>query len=197
MAAAQSEVSSVYITSCFRGEGKTTAALSTVYGLCAISQARVLLIDGSNAAARLHNMLGISAYPGFNEVIEGRVELSDALHATAGLPGLHVLACGAVDHAALSETRRVERIKAFLAQVKAHYDFVVVDGGATLTSSDPARLAGCFDGLVFVVACERTKWEVVQGAVEKIRSGGGQVLGGVLNRRRFYIPRLIYRWISR
>jgi Mrp family chromosome partitioning ATPase len=197
VAAAKSEVSTIYLTSCFQGEGKTTAALSTVYGLCAVSQARVLLIDGGNQAARLHSMLGISAYPGFNEVIEGRVELSHALHPTAGLPGLHVLACGAVDHAIMSEARRVDRIRSFLARVKPHYDFVVVDGGAALTSSDPARLAGCFDGLVFVVACERTKWEVVQGAVEKIRSGGGQVLGGVLNRRRFYIPQLIYRWISR
>ena len=197
VAAGQSDVSSVYITSCFPGEGKTTAALSTVYGLCAISQARVLLIDGGNQAARLHSMLSMSSYPGFNEVIEGRVDLSDALHPVAGMPNLHVLACGAVDHAMLSETRRLEQIRAFLARVRPHYDFVVVDGGATLSSSDPARLARCFDGLVFVVACERTKWEVLQGAVEKVRNGGGQVLGGVLNRRRFYVPKLIYQWISR
>jgi Mrp family chromosome partitioning ATPase len=197
VAAAQSEVSSIYITSCFRGEGKTTAALSTVYGLCALSQARVLLVDGGNNAARLHSMLSMASYPGFNEVIEGRVDLSDALHPVSGMPGLHVLACGAVDHAMLSEARRVDRIRAFLARVKPHYDFVVVDGGAALSSSDPARLASCFDGMVFVVACERTKWEVLQGAVEKVRNGGGQVLGGVLNRRRFYVPRLIYQWISR
>ena len=197
VAAAQSEVSSIYITSCFRGEGKTTAALSTAYGLCAISQARVLLVDGGNNAARLHNMLAIAPYPGFNEVIEGRVDLSHALHAVGGMPGLHVLTSGAVDHAMLSEARRVDRVRAFLQRVKPHYDYVVVDGGAALSSSDPARLASCFDGMVFVVACERTKWEVLQGAVEKVRSGGGQVLGGVLNRRRFYVPRLIYQWISR
>jgi Mrp family chromosome partitioning ATPase len=197
VAAAQSEVSSIYITSCFRGEGKTTAALSTAYGLCAISQARVLLVDGGNNAARLHNMLAIAPYPGFNEVIEGRVELSHALHAVSGMPGLHVLTSGAVDYAMLSEARRVDRVRAFLQRIKPHYDYVVVDGGAALSSSDPARLASCFDGMVFVVACERTKWEVLQGAVEKVRSGGGQVLGGVLNRRRFYVPRLIYQWISR
>ena len=197
VAAAQSEVSSIYITSCFRGEGKTTAALSTAYGLCAVSQARVLLVDGGNNAARLHNMLAIAPYPGFNEVIEGRLDLSHALHSVAGMPGLHVLASGAVDHAVLSEARRVDQIRAFLRRVKPHYDYVVVDGGAALSSSDPARLASCFDGMLFVVACERTKWEVLQGAVEKVRSGGGHVLGGVLNRRRFYVPRLIYQWISR
>jgi Mrp family chromosome partitioning ATPase len=197
VAAAQSEVCTIYVTSCFRGEGKTTAALSTAYGLCAISQARVLLVDAGNSAARLHAMLALAPYPGLNEVIEGRVDLSDALHPTSGFPGLHVLTCGAVDHAGLSEARRVARIKAFLARVRPHYDFVVVDGGSALASSDPARLAACFDGVVFVVACERTKWEVLQGAVEKVRQGGGQVLGGVLNRRRFYVPRLIYQWISR
>ena len=197
VAAAQSEVSSIYVTSCFRGEGKTTAALSTAYGLCAISQARVLLVDGGNNAARLHSMLAIAPYPGFNEVIEGRIDLSYALHSVSGMPGLHVLASGAVDHAMLSEARRVDQIRAFLQRVKPHYDYVVVDGGSALSSSDPARLASCFDGMVFVVACERTKWEVLQGAVEKVRSGGGHVLGGVLNRRRFYVPRLIYQWISR
>lgn len=197
VSAAQTEVSTVYVTSCFRGEGKTTAALSTAYGLSAISQARVLLVDGGNTSARLHSMLAIQPYPGLTEAIEGRVQLSDALHPVTGLPGLHVLTCGAVSHAILSEAQRVERIKAFLDTVKPHYDFIVVDGSSTFASSDPTRLASCFDGVMFVVACERTKWEVVQGAVEKIRSGGGRVLGGVLNRRRFYIPRIVYQWISR
>lgn len=197
VSAAQTEVSTVYVTSCFRGEGKTTAALSTAYGLSAISQARVLLVDGGNTSARLHSMLAIQPYPGLTEAIEGRVQLSDALHPVTGLPGLHVLTCGAVSHAILSEAQRVDRIKAFLDTVKPHYDFIVVDGSSTFASSDPTRLASCFDGVMFVVTCERTKWEVVQGAVEKIRSGGGRVLGGVLNRRRFYIPRIVYQWISR
>lgn len=197
VAAAKQEVTSVYVTSCFRGEGKTTAALSAAYGLAAMSQGRVLLVDAGNAAARLHGMLAVTPYPGLNEVLEGQVALADALHPTSGLPGLHLLACGAVSRASLSEAQRAERIKAFLDAVKPHYDFVVVDGASTFASSDPARLAACFDGVMFVVACERTKWEVVQGAVEKIRSGGGRVLGGVLNRRRFYIPRMIYQWISR
>jgi Mrp family chromosome partitioning ATPase len=197
VSAAQTEVSTVYVTSCFRGEGKTTAALSTAYGLSAISQARVLLVDGGNTSARLHSMLAIQPYPGLTEAIEGRVQLSDALHPVTGLPGLHVLTCGAVSHAILSEAQRVDRIKAFLDTVKPHYDFIVVDGSSTFASSDPTRLASCFDGVMFVVACERTKWEVVQGAVEKVRSGGGTVLGGVLNRRRYYIPRIVYQWISR
>ncbi|MBK1696378.1 CpsD/CapB family tyrosine-protein kinase [Rhodovibrio salinarum] len=197
IAAAPSNVSTVYITSCFRGEGKTTAALSTAYGLCAISQARVLLVDAGNQAARLHSMLNVTPSPGLNDVIEGQVGLSDALHPTEGMPGLHVLACGANDRIALSEARHVDRLAAFLAQVKPYYDFIIVDGSATLSSSDPARLASVFDGVVFVVASERTKWEVLQGAVEKVRNGGGQVLGGVLNRRRFYVPRMIYQWISR
>jgi Mrp family chromosome partitioning ATPase len=196
VASAQERVSTVYVTSCFRGEGKTTAALSTAYGLAVFSQARVLLVDGANVNARLHGLLNVAPYPGLNDLVDGRIALPDALHPTRGLPGLHFLAAGG-GNGTPSETRRIDQVSAFLRQVRPHYDFVVVDGTSALASSDPARLAPCFDGVVFVVACERTKWEVVQGAVDKVRGGGGRVLGGVLNRRRYYIPQVVYQWISR
>ena len=48
------------------------------------------------------------------------------------------------------------------------------------------------DGVIFVEA-EKTRWQVALAAKEKIIKHGGNILGIVFNRRRYYIPRFIYR----
>jgi len=49
------------------------------------------------------------------------------------------------------------------------------------------------DGVVLVVEAEKTRWQVVESLKEKIENSGGNILGMVFNKRRFYIPENIYR----
>jgi Mrp family chromosome partitioning ATPase len=51
------------------------------------------------------------------------------------------------------------------------------------------------DGVIFVVEAEKTRWPVALAAKEKIVSHGGNILGMVFNKRRFYIPEFVYRKI--
>jgi Mrp family chromosome partitioning ATPase len=79
-----------------------------------------------------------------------------------------------------------------LKSLMARFDYVVFDGDSLLTSSNASMIVKHFDGVVLVVECERTKWEVLRLAREKVQNVGGNVLGVVLNKRRYYIPRGLY-----
>jgi protein-tyrosine kinase len=49
--------------------------------------------------------------------------------------------------------------------------------------------------VVLVVEAEKTKWPVIQDVKEKLISHGGNILGIVFNKRRYYIPRWLYNRI--
>jgi Mrp family chromosome partitioning ATPase len=46
-----------------------------------------------------------------------------------------------------------------------------------------------------VVEAERTRSPIVDQARRSIESNGGRMLGVVLNKRRFHIPRFLYQWL--
>ena len=70
-----------------------------------------------------------------------------------------------------------------------HYDFVIIDAAA---SSDGFALARHVDGVILVVEAEYTRWPVVQNFKDRLVSSGANILGVVLNKRRYYIPSFLY-----
>jgi len=70
--------------------------------------------------------------------------------------------------------------------------FVIVDGSSVLGSSDVSLIADSFDAVAIVVQCEKTKWEVLQMTAKKIETSGGNLLGVILNSRKYYIPKFLY-----
>jgi len=181
-------------TSCFDGEGKTTAALHAAYGLAMGGTVRVLLVDANLSHPKLQRLFSARQQPGLSEVLAGQAAIEDALHPTK-YKGLDLLPAGEC-HFDFGCNIPVSRMEAFLEVAKAAYDYVIVDGTSIFNSSDTARMAPLFDGFVLVAACEQTKWEVVQSAEDKIQSSGGEILGVALNRRKYYIPKKIYQWLA-
>lgn len=74
----------------------------------------------------------------------------------------------------------------------AAFDFVVVDCPPLQHAMDTGVLAGMTDGLVIVVESRRLKHQVVNHAIAELRGSGVNVLGTVLNKRTFELPRFIY-----
>jgi capsular exopolysaccharide synthesis family protein len=181
-------------TSCFDGEGKTTTALNAAYGIGQTGSERVLLVDANPVRPRLQQLFSVHSGPGLGEVLLGTVPVEDALHPTK-YKGLEVLAAGS-GWSAFGHSLPTVRLKAFLDIVRAAYDCIIIDSTSLFTASDAMLAAPLMDGVVITVACEHTKWEAVQAAAEKVRGAGGRVLGVALNRRKYYIPKKVYQWLS-
>jgi len=84
------------------------------------------------------------------------------------------------------------RIDGIFQKLKEHFDLILVD--TPPVSQSPHALAICqkVDGVVMVIEAEKTREPVAESVKHKITKAGGNILGVVLNKRRYYIPTNIY-----
>ena len=87
------------------------------------------------------------------------------------------------------------RFDGFWANLKHKFDLVLIDSQPLTISPDALAIAAKVDGVVMVVEAEKTKWLTAKNVREKIEIVGGKVLGVVLNKRRYYIPQSIYKYL--
>jgi protein-tyrosine kinase len=77
--------------------------------------------------------------------------------------------------------------------LKTRFDLVLIDSPPMTNGTDSAALSRFVNGVVLVVEAEKTRWPVVENTKAKIISNGGNILGVVFNKRRYYIPEFIYK----
>ena len=76
---------------------------------------------------------------------------------------------------------------------RARFDLVLIDSPPLEESSDGLAMVRKADGVVLVMEAEKTRWPVVQKLRDSIMQYGGNVLGVVLNKRRYHVPGWIYK----
>ena len=76
-----------------------------------------------------------------------------------------------------------------------NFDLVVIDVPPVLEQQSWGGFMGHPDGVIMVVEAERSRSEVVNATTAVIAEASGHVLGLVLNKRRQYIPKHLYKWL--
>lgn len=166
----------VVVTSSMPSEGKSTTAINIALAL-AENDHTVALVDGDLRRPRLDRYLGLVGSVGLSTVLAGRAALSDVLQKTA-FPGVSVLTSGAVPPNP-SELLGSMAAKKVLAELRAHFDYVVIDSSPLLAVTDAAILAAGSDGVLVVARYGETKREQLTHAVDSLRSVGAPLLGAV------------------
>ncbi len=85
------------------------------------------------------------------------------------------------------------KIVEFWDSLREKYDLVLIDSSSASSSPDGIEISRRVDGVVLVVEAEKTRWQIIENLKEKIENSGGNILGMVFNKRRFYIPESIYQ----
>jgi hypothetical protein len=80
-----------------------------------------------------------------------------------------------------------------LQALSAVFDYTLIDCPSIKDSYEAAMLAPGVDGVVLVVEADRTKRDQIQRAQRTIEMANGNLLGLVLNKRRYVVPRWLYR----
>jgi len=81
---------------------------------------------------------------------------------------------------------------AFWEPLKERFDLIIVDSPPVMLFPDGPAIVSKVDGVVLVVEAEKTRWQVALSVKEKIIKSGGNLLGIIFNKRRYYIPQWIY-----
>lgn len=82
-----------------------------------------------------------------------------------------------------------ERLQAFSSE----FDYTLIDCPALNESYEAAMLAPIVDGVVLVVEADHTKRDQIRRAQQTIDMSNGNLLGLVLNKRRYLVPQWLYR----
>jgi protein-tyrosine kinase len=84
---------------------------------------------------------------------------------------------------------------AFWEPLKERFDLIIVDSPPVMLFPDGPAIVSKVDGVILVVEAEKTKWQIALNVKEKIIKSGGTIIGTVFNKRKYYIPEFIYKYL--
>lgn len=88
-----------------------------------------------------------------------------------------------------------QRLRGRLADLRARFEFILIDAPGAHARGDGAHLAQLSDGAILVVEANRTRRASALRARQSLERLDIRVLGSVLNNRTYPIPTRLYRWL--
>jgi Mrp family chromosome partitioning ATPase len=158
------------ITACGRAEGATT--LATEFALHLAEDGRRVLFCGVHGA----------------KAAGTDVEIEEAA------PNLSLLDIGPLRRESTNVLQKAvfrDRIE----QLRGDYAAIIIDCPPILFDGSWSAVLRAVDGVILVVEAEKTRSAVLRSTVKMLGEVGGHIIGIVFNRRRQYIPRILYRFL--
>ena len=156
------EGTSILVTSSVKGEGKTFIAYNLAKGL-AKNKKKVLLLGADVRNPKMHQFLNVpKTNKGFVDYIaDDSIDYKPLIKTTEKEPSnFDILISGSIppNPSVILEDPRFEGL---LEELKASYDFIVVDSAPTLLVSDTLAFAPLMDTTLFVVRSEFTEQQII------------------------------------
>jgi tyrosine-protein kinase Etk/Wzc len=175
------------VTSAVQEEGKSFVAANLAVALAQLGR-KVLLIDGDLRRPSQHLLLGAAAKRGLADVLSGRAADPGQAVVKGEVPNLEVLQGGARPSNP-SELLSGEQLASLAAWARERYDRVVVDCPPVFPVGDVLLWGRHARSTILVSRAGRTRVPVVEMACSRLRAGGMDILGGVINgTRRSTLP---------
>jgi len=179
----------VMFTSAYGREGAPHLAFHAARAAARQCRGKVLYIHASDR------------YPKFIRGIENEISISlnDFINAggTNTLPFVVLEDSGLVCACFRSPGEGVDaqNLKVFMATLRQCFEFIVLGGDNMLASGPSAVFSDLVDGTILVTEAERTRGPVAEKLKKAVEDNGGNVIGAILNRRKYHIPAWIYRFL--
>jgi protein tyrosine kinase modulator len=157
----------IAVTSALPGEGKTTCALNLALAASEEVGMRVLLVEANLRAPALANMFDFTPPECFAAQMD-RAEVPSGPWIVADLAGSHVHVA-AIDPEVSGE-RRLDRVllASALADLRAEYNYIVIDSPAILKCADALLIADVAEGLLLTARAKSTTRRELCRAAEQL-----------------------------
>jgi len=175
------------------GEGTTTVVAEYGASLGTSGNKGTLLIDANLRAPKLHALFGVENEKGLADVLTGNQDLMSCV-ASLGEGRLSVLPSGMTTVSPTS-LFNVPRCKKLFEAAREHFAIVLIDCPPVVPYAETPLIASVADGMVLIIESDRTKREIVGRAKAAAQEAKAEILGVVLNRRRYVIPEFLYRYL--
>jgi capsular exopolysaccharide synthesis family protein len=153
----------------------------------AFNGSKVLLVDGDLRRPAVHLRFRIGRGLGLSSVLSGKASLREAIEAWPDLSNLHILPSGPVPPLP-SELLGSTQMEDQLAQMRADYDFVVIDTPPSLVVTDASILSRLADATILVLRYGMARRQVVLRCLDLLERTGAHLLGVTVNAVDFESP---------
>jgi len=183
-------IKTIMLTSTAHGSGSSTMAANFATTLARDCRLNVLLIDANLRSPRLHEVFNIEGNQGLSNLLTMEEEETSLLK-KVGHGNLHVIPCGKkiMGPLTLFESIRFEKT---LKMMRERFDYVILDAPPINSNAESRVIATRVDGVILVLESGKTRHQVAIKAKQEMEEAGAKVLGVILNRRKYYIPKWIY-----
>lgn len=175
------------------GNGASTTAINFATTLAHNRRCYVLLIEANLRTPGIHTSFRIKRNPGLSDIITNGDNPLFHLK-NVGPENLSVITAGS-EHSGpvgLFESDRFETLLSFMHDL---FDYIILDAPPVSGFSEARVLCKKVDGVVLVLEAGKTRKQVAVRAKKEIEEAGGDLLGVVLNKRKYYIPKWIYKML--
>ncbi len=185
------DVKLVGFTSAHRNEGVSTVIRILGHALCNASYISSLIIDAGIHNPTMHKTERVSVSPGLTDIIYGKIsEWKKAIvpkkEETCFLLPFGILEKDTTDFFINP------KINEFLVELKETFDFAIFDLPPVGIYPEIIPFLTKLDAVVFVIRAHRTRLPVAKAAVGRLKTSGVNILGGILNCKKYFIPEFLY-----
>jgi Mrp family chromosome partitioning ATPase len=168
------------------GNGCSLIAASVARALTVSAPGAVCLVEANFRSPALPRMLGTTNYQGFTDALQEQGSIRSFMKPT-GNGCLWLLSSGPLA-ADSPKLLAAERTRVRFLELRAEFDFVIVDAPPLSRYADAIALGQLADGMVLVLEAGATRQDAALAAVQYLRSSRIRVLGAVLNKGAVGIP---------
>ncbi len=170
-------------------QGTTTIVSNLGISLAKDFNKRVLLIDAHYHQPGVHKNFDTPLSPGLIEVLLGNTVFSKACREI--MPNLWMVSAGDFvnDPESLLDSQKMADI---IEEAKEAFDIVLIDCADLRNYRDAISIARFTDAIALVVAEGKTRRPAITAAVTPLKENNFQIVGTILNRRTFALPKFVY-----
>ena len=180
----------VVFTAVENGTGCTSICAGAAQALAAQVDAPVCVVDANLRRPALHMCFGTENVRGLTDAV---FKPGPIYNFVQKLPGsnLWLLPCGSMA-SQLSAVMKAEHLQSRIGELRKEFAYVLIDSPSVNGYADAILLGKLADGAVLVLESNATRRQVARIAKEDFEAAHVRVLGAVLNKRTFPIPRFLY-----
>ena len=164
-------------TSSIPGEGKTTQSIALAQNLSGLGK-KVLLVEGDLRRRIFTEYFDIKGKKGLLSILSGEAKLQDVVVYNDDLRA--DILTGEKSAINAADVFSSDKFHAFLADIRNHYDYVILDTPPVLAVPDARIIGQSVDAILYTVKWDSTSHRQVLEGMRSLESVGAKISGFVL-----------------
>lgn len=186
----------IQFTSSRRKEGVTSIVLGFAGFMSRLHGPEDLIVIEANVREpAVAGLLGLSSQKTLLGLLRKKMSQEEVIQASPDYGYSVIIGSDPQDNSEGSIEMLLERLGDVVPELRKKYRYILIDSPPAISYIDANIVAGYTDGVVMVVQSNSTRSEVLDDAAEKLRNGGAEILGVILNKRIYHIPKWLYRFL--